>query len=131
MDGQNMRIRLCGRLEVEWRGESVEGALRGRQGRLLLAFLVLHRDRAVSRDALVAAVWPQEARSGVESHLAPLLSRLRKALGPEHVQGRSEIQLVLPGDAEVDVERARADLAAARAALVAGDTATARTAAAA
>ncbi len=115
------RIQLCGRLEVEWRGERVESGLRGRQGRLLFAFLVLNRDRAVRRDALVEAVWPGDAPAGVEGHLAPLLSRLRKLLGAEHLVGRSELQLVLPDGAAVDFERARADLAAARGAYEWGD----------
>src|SRR3712207_1728748 len=110
MAAAETRVRLCGRLEVVWRGERVEDALRGRQGRLLFAFLVLHRDRAVRRDALVEALWPGDAPAGVEGHLAPLLSRTRKLLGAEHVVGRSESQLVLPEGAEVDLERARDDL---------------------
>jgi len=39
------RIELCGQLAIEIEGERVEGALRGRQGRLLLAYLVLNRRR--------------------------------------------------------------------------------------
>jgi DNA-binding SARP family transcriptional activator len=49
------RVHLCGRLEVAWDGERLEGALPGRQGRLLFAFLTLHRERLVRRDELVEA----------------------------------------------------------------------------
>src|SRR5688572_33346002 len=37
-----------------------DAGLPGRQGRLLLAFLTLHRDRLVRRDELVEALWPDE-----------------------------------------------------------------------
>jgi DNA-binding SARP family transcriptional activator len=121
MGGGATSIRLCGRLEVEWRGERIESAIRGNQGRLLFAYLVLHRANPVRRDALVGAVWPDAAPSGAEGHLAPLLSRLRKLLGADHVVGRGEVQLLLPEDADVDWERARADLVAARAASEWGD----------
>ncbi|HEX2086068.1 MAG TPA: BTAD domain-containing putative transcriptional regulator, partial [Solirubrobacteraceae bacterium] len=96
------RISLCGRLSVELEGERIE--LPGRQGRLLFAYLVLHRDRAVRRDELVEALWSGgEAPAGGEA-LAPPLSRLRKALGPGRLEGRGELQLLLPADAWVDWE---------------------------
>ena len=45
-------IHLCGHLRLTMSGAAQELALRGRQGRLLFAFLVLHRGRPVPRDAL-------------------------------------------------------------------------------
>ncbi|HEX2086402.1 MAG TPA: AAA family ATPase [Solirubrobacteraceae bacterium] len=96
------RISLCGRLSVELDGERVE--LPGRQGRLLFAYLVLHRDRPVRRDELVEALWSEgEAPAGGEA-LAPPLSRLRKALGAGRLEGRAELQLLLPADAWIDWE---------------------------
>ena len=50
------------------------------------------------------------------SGLAPLLSRLRSALGAESLTGRGELQLTLGDDAWIDWEAAHAALAAARAA---------------
>lgn len=50
-------MHLCGRLQVEWDGNRLEEALPGRQGRLLFAFLTLHRERLVRRDELVEALW--------------------------------------------------------------------------
>ena len=41
------RIELCGQLAVEIEGTRIEGSLRGRQGRLLLAYLVLNRHRPI------------------------------------------------------------------------------------
>ena len=43
------KVQLCGRFVVELEGRRVEGELPGRQGRLLLAFLVANRDRTVTR----------------------------------------------------------------------------------
>ena len=42
--------------------------------------------------------------------LSTLLSGLRRALGPELLQGRSELRLELPARREVDVELAAAAL---------------------
>ena len=92
MDGRRSRISVCGRLEVVLDGEAVEQRIRGRQGRLLLAYLVLHRDRAVRRDELVGALWP-DGRAPAGDPLAPLLSRLRAALGPGRLEGRAELRL--------------------------------------
>ena len=54
------RIHLCGELRVEYGGTRREAQLRGRQGRLAFAYLLLHRDRAVRRDALIEALWADE-----------------------------------------------------------------------
>ena len=65
----NARIQLCGRFAVAVDGLRIEGALPGRRGRLLFAYLVLHRGRPLLRDELLMAGWgrtpPQrrEARS--------------------------------------------------------------------
>src|SRR4051794_38828243 len=110
------RIQLCGRLIVELQGRRLEDTLRGRQGRLLFAYLALHRDRPVRRDELAEALWSGKgAPPAYESLLAPPLSRLRKALGPGVLEGRSELTLVLPEDAWIDWEAAPERLRAARA----------------
>jgi SARP family transcriptional regulator, regulator of embCAB operon len=103
-------IQLCGRFVVELGGERREARLPGRQGRLLLAYLVLSRDRVATRAELVDALWPGQLPRDPLDALAALLSKLRTALGDEHVQGRGEVQLVLPAAARVDVERAPAAL---------------------
>ena len=109
------RIQLCGRLIVELQGRRLEDTLRGRQGRLLFAYLALHRDRPVRRDELAEALWSGKgAPPAYESLLAPPLSRLRKALGPGVLDGRSELQLNLPEDAWIDWEVAPARVREAR-----------------
>jgi DNA-binding SARP family transcriptional activator len=117
-----VEVHLCGRLALCWAGESLEGALPGRQGRLLLAYLVLHRDRAVRRDELAEVLWAEDGPPpGGDALLAPPLSRLRRALGPGRLEGRAELSLALPDDTWVDWEVAHAQARAARAALDAGD----------
>ena len=115
--GSRIRIRLRGELRLEVDGRGAEGALPGRLGRALLAYLVLNRHRQATRDELTDALWPATAPRDPAATLSTLLSGLRRALGPELLQGRSELRLALPDDAEVDVELAAAALTEARAAL--------------
>src|SRR3954453_21405318 len=122
METPRTRIELCGRLLVDIDGEGLQAALPGRQGRLLFAYLVLNRDRPVRRDELVDALWSENGQPGrAAAPLPPPLSRLRKALGPGRLEGRTELTLVLPADAWVDWEVAHASLARMREALAGGD----------
>jgi len=99
-------IQLCGRYVAELDGERVEVRLPGRQGRLLFAYLVLHRDRGVGRGELVEAVWPGDLPHDPADALAALLSKVRSGLGRDWIEGRREVQLALPAAARVDVEQA-------------------------
>lgn len=101
------RIQLCGRLVARVDGRRVEAALPGRQGRLAFTYLVLHRLRPVTRDELVAALWPAEPPRATSAALSALLSKLRRALGGATLAGRGELRLQLGSDAWVDVEAAR------------------------
>ncbi len=114
------RIQLCGRLVVELNGRLVEDALPGAKGRLLFAYLALNRDRRMSRDELLAAVYGQDASPEQHPSLSVLLSKLRSVIGHELLAGRSEIELVLPRDAFVDVEAAREALHRAESHVAAG-----------
>ena len=112
------KIQLCGRLVVRIGGRRVEGELPGRQGRLAFAYLALNRHRVVTRAALVDALWPVEPPALVDTAVNALLSKLRKAIGPDILDGRADLRLVLT-DAWIDVEAAseaihRAEGAAAR-----------------
>jgi DNA-binding SARP family transcriptional activator len=115
------RIQLCGRLVVELHDRRVEDALPGAKGRLLFAYLVLHRDRRMSRDELLTAVYGEEASPDRHPSLRVLLSKLRGVIGQELLAGRSEIELVLPRDAFVDVEAAREALHRAESHVAAGE----------
>src|SRR3954447_22727738 len=116
------RIELCGRLLVEIDGEELHGALPGRQGRLLFAYLVLNRNRPVRRDELVEALWAEDGQpASGDALLRPPLSRLRKALGPGRLEGRGELALVLPDHTVVDWEVAHEGLRRMRTALGSGN----------
>ena len=116
------RVEVCGPLSVVIDGEPREGALRGRQGRMLLAYLVLNRHRAVRRDELADVLWAESGTpEGGEALLAPPLSRLRRALGDGRLVGRGELRLALGEDAEVDWEVAHEALGHARSLLAGGD----------
>src|SRR5438270_11878692 len=89
-DPERTRIQLCGSLSVEIDGVSLAGALRGRQVPLLLAYMVLSRDRAVGREELIGALWPDQAPKSQDGALRTLLSRLRSGLGGTVLDGRDE-----------------------------------------
>jgi DNA-binding SARP family transcriptional activator len=115
--GSPSRIQLCGRFVVELDGRRVEAQLPSRQGRLLFAYLALTRDRAVTRDELIDALWPYAAPAAAPSALTVLVSKLRTALGAQTLGGRSELRLNLPPEARVDVEDALAAVHEAQSAI--------------
>jgi class 3 adenylate cyclase/DNA-binding SARP family transcriptional activator len=113
------RIQLCGRVVIELDGSRIESDLPGRQGKVLFAYLTANRLRPVGRDELIDALWPLGGPKGADSSLGALLSKLRRALGPERLEGRSTLQLQLPERSWVDLEAAmeaihRAESALAR-----------------
>ena len=95
--------------------------LPGRQGRLLLAYLAVNRERACPRGELIDVLWPETPPAAVDAALSALLSKLRRALGDGALSGRSEVQLTLPGEVSVDVEQAAAAARRAEGALQDGD----------
>jgi DNA-binding SARP family transcriptional activator len=115
------RIQLCGRFVVELDGHRLDHKLPSRQGRLLFAYLALNRERTVSRDELTDALWPHALPAAAPSALTVLLSKLRAAIGPDALDGRGELRLVLPADARVDVEDAIAAVHEAQSAVALAD----------
>lgn len=101
-----LRISLCGGLAVELRGARIDEQLPGRQGRELFAYLVVHRDRPVSRDELLGVLWPDRAPRSPEAGLSTVLARLRRALGADLLSGRTQLTLTLPDATWIDVEQA-------------------------
>lgn len=100
------RIHLCGTISVEVNGQRLERRLPGRQGALLLAFLILNRRRPLEREVLMEALWPVRRPASAGVAFRALLSKMRAALGPDTLPGRERIQLVLPPHAWVNVEAA-------------------------
>jgi DNA-binding SARP family transcriptional activator len=115
------RIQLCGRFVLELDGRRIEAGLPSRQGRLLFAYLALNRDRAVTRDELADALWPYAMPTAAPSALTVLVSKLRAALGPQLLSGRTELRLNLPPDTRIDVEDALAAVHEAQSAIALGD----------
>lgn len=113
------RVQLCGKLVARIDGRRVDASLPGRQGRLAFVFLTFNRRRTVTRAALADALWPLEPPPLVDTALNALLSKLRKALGPGHIDGRGEVRLVLR-DAWVDAEAAHESIHRAEAAVARG-----------
>ena len=103
---QTHRIYLCGRLVVILDGRRIEDALPGRQGRLVFAYLVVNRGRAVERDALIEALWGESPPSDPDTALSAILSKLRRAIAPAQLGGRSALSLELPRDTWVDLDAA-------------------------
>lgn len=114
------RIQLCGRLVAEIDGRRIDDQLPGPQGRVLFAYLVVARRRPSGRLELIDALWRDDAPADPETALSALLSKLRRVVGSDRLEGRSTVQLRLPPDAWVDLEVAgeaihRAESAAAQA----------------
>ena len=85
----------------------VESQLPGRQGRILFAYLALHRLRPVDRTELVEALWPD----GRDGGLAPLLSKMRRVV-PLHGTQLTADETWVDVEAAVDaVHRAESALA--------------------
>jgi DNA-binding SARP family transcriptional activator len=118
---QITRIQLCGRLSVEVEGVQLADGLRGKQVRLLLAYLVLNRLRQVGREELIDALWPFQPPRSEDAALRTLLSRLRSAVGTDSLAGRDGLILALPEPVWVDVEAAGVEVERAQQALERGD----------
>ncbi len=119
--GSSWVIRLCGPLEVRTGDRELGESIPGRQGRLLLAYLAVNRDRACPRAELIDVLWPESPPAAADTALSALLSKLRRALGEGALTGRSEVRLTLPGDVTVDVEQAATAARRAEVALQDGD----------
>lgn len=100
-----VRIQICGALAIERDGRRLEPLLPGRQGRLVFTYLLVNRHRQLPRHAVAEALWREPDPTAVDARLNPLLSKLRRVLGPDAVLGRATIRLELPG-AWVDLEAA-------------------------
>jgi pentatricopeptide repeat protein len=106
---------------VELDGRRLEHELPGRQGRLLFAYLAANRLSPSPRSELIDALWPYEIPAGAESAVSALLSKLRRVLGADTMEGRSEVRLLLPQDAWIDLEAAAEAVHRAESAVALGD----------
>jgi len=91
------------------------------QTRTLFAYLVADRHQAHAREQLIDVLWPEDPPAGADGNLSVLLSRIRKQVGDDVIDGRSELRFALPFDAWIDIEAAREALDRATGCLAAGD----------
>ena len=119
-----MEFRVLGPLVVIDRGTPVR--LSARRQRALVAALLLRRGEALSRDALIDAIWGNDAPGSAASVLRLYVSQIRRVLPPERlVTGRSGYALLVePG--ELDAERFEELLADGRRARAEGNARLAR-----
>jgi hypothetical protein len=89
-----------------------ERGFRGKQGRLIFAYLVSERSRPVAKEELASVLWPEDQSEAWEAALSALTSRLAALISSAGLeeQGMSfsrqfgQYQLRLPSDGWVDIE---------------------------
>ena len=108
------RVRLCGEPALAIDGERLEAP--GGQAGALLGYLLASPERAADRAELIEVLWPGRAPRDPQAALRPILSRLRRALGPAELEGRERLRLRLPEPVWTDLGAAADALAAARSA---------------
>jgi DNA-binding SARP family transcriptional activator/ABC-type transport system substrate-binding protein len=126
--GTHMEFRILGPLEVRSGGHSLP--LGGPKQRAVLALLLLGANRVVSRERLIAELWPDALGRDAEHALTLQISRLRKVLsatgeGEPRVITRSPGYVLRVEHDELDLDRYERLVAEGRAALAAGNTETA------
>jgi YVTN family beta-propeller protein len=114
-----MQFRILGPLEVERNGGRV--ALGGAKQRAVLAVLLLHGNRVVSRDRLIEAVWGERAPESAYSALQGYVSALRKTLGADLIVTRAPGYVLEAEPTSIDLGRFESLVAEGSAALAAGD----------
>lgn len=87
MNSGRVGFGVLGPLEMTVGGTPV--ALGSRKQRAVLAMLVIHRNRVVSSEALVDAVWGRRARQEARASLHTYVSNLRRLLNDAGLDGRS------------------------------------------
>ena len=119
---------LGGLLIEDGEGASNRAALPGRRAELVFAYLAIEHRRAVSRDELANALWPDLLPDSWAAALRGVVTEVRRFLDESGLAGSELIaaahggyQLRLPPGVTVDVDDARAALTEARAGVKRGD----------
>jgi DNA-binding SARP family transcriptional activator/tetratricopeptide (TPR) repeat protein len=115
-----LSLALLGGLQIRCGGVDLAEQLPGRQGRALVAYLVLNRDRSVSRDELLNVLWPAQPPAAPEAALSSVLAKVRRALEPASISGRQALTLQVPEGSEIDVEAVDSTIVLAERALAEG-----------
>jgi DNA-binding SARP family transcriptional activator len=113
-----VEFRILGPLEVVDGGRALR--LGSRKQRALLAILVLHAGKVVSRDRLIDDLWHGDPPPAAETTLRSHISRLRSALGASRLLSRAPGYTLVLDSEELDAARCERLLAEARDALAHG-----------
>ncbi|GAA5086377.1 BTAD domain-containing putative transcriptional regulator [Nocardia iowensis] len=99
-----MRVLLLGSFEV--RGvEDLAVEIPGIRVRALLARLAMEAGRVVSADTLIDAIWEEQPPAKGANALQALVSRARRAIGAERVEGRAPGYRLVVDPVDVDLIR--------------------------
>jgi WD40 repeat protein/DNA-binding SARP family transcriptional activator len=98
-----MEFRVLGFLEVS--GGAGPIPLGGPKQRTVLAHLLLRANQVVPADRLIDEVWGEHSTQAVRSSLHSYVSRLRRILGPERLEGHPHGYVLHAGRDEVDAAR--------------------------
>ena len=109
-----MEYRLLGPLEVRDDGRSIP--LAGAKQRALLALLLIHANRVISRERLIDELWGDRPPDTAVQSVQVYISRLRKLLGTERIETRPPGYVLHVGADELDADRFENLLSSARAA---------------
>jgi DNA-binding SARP family transcriptional activator len=113
-----MEFRILGPLEVVEDGRAL--SLGSRKQRALLALLLLHAGKVVSRDRLIDDLWHGEPPAAAETTLRSHISRLRSALGASRLLSRAPGYTLVLAPEELDATRCERLLADGRETLAEG-----------
>ena len=114
-----MRYRLLGNLSVA-NDDGTPVAIPAAKRRALLAILLLQRGRPIQRDALIEALWGDEAPDAATDSLFAHVSRLRRDIGSDAIRSVPGGYVLPVRDDELDVLIVEREVAAGRRALAMG-----------
>jgi predicted ATPase/DNA-binding SARP family transcriptional activator len=101
--GSALEFAVLGGLEVR-RGDT-HLRLDGERARVLLSYLIVHANRAVSSDELIEAVWRDRPLRDPQNALQACVSRVRAVIGDEAVQTTPNGYSLIVDPGQVDARR--------------------------
>ena len=101
----SIQLGLLGPLAA-WR-DGVALPLGGSKQRAVLGLLALERGRTVTTDALIEALWPEQAPGRPQTAIQGYVSQLRKALGPETIVTEANGYRLDAAPEQLDMRRVR------------------------
>jgi DNA-binding SARP family transcriptional activator/tetratricopeptide (TPR) repeat protein len=116
----SVRVRLVGPLRVYVDGRRVADPPAGRAASLL-ALLAVDAGHLVPIDRIIDDLWPDGPPAKARENVASLVSRLRRLVGRQRIEGsRSGYRLVLSDDMRIDLRDAEAGVIEAESQLFSG-----------